>query len=57
MGVWLVSHFTIFVAQAQNWMPLALALIAAAIIFAWVSNSDRASPRFVPSGPGRERIR
>jgi hypothetical protein len=57
MGVWLVSHFTIFAAQAQNWMPLALALIAGAIIFAWVSNSDRASPRFVPSGPGRERIR
>jgi hypothetical protein len=40
MGVWLVSHFTIFGFQAQNWMPLALALIAVAIIFAWLSNGD-----------------
>jgi hypothetical protein len=39
MGDWLVRHFSIFGVQAQNWMPLALALIAVAIIFAWVSNS------------------
>jgi hypothetical protein len=40
MGNWLVSHFTIFGVQAQNWMLVALALIAVAIVFAWVSNSD-----------------
>jgi hypothetical protein len=40
MGDWLVSHFTIFGVQAQNWMLVALALIAVAIVFAWVSNSD-----------------
>jgi hypothetical protein len=40
MGDWLVSHFTIFGVQAQNWMLLALAIIAVAIIFALVSNSD-----------------
>jgi hypothetical protein len=38
MGDWLVSHFTIFGVQAQNWMLVALALIAVAIVFAWLSD-------------------
>jgi hypothetical protein len=40
MGNWLMGHVTIFGGQLQNWMLVALALIAVAIIFAWVSNND-----------------
>jgi hypothetical protein len=38
MGDWLVSHFTIFGVQAQNWMLVALAITAVGIIFAWFSD-------------------
>jgi hypothetical protein len=38
MGDWLVGHFAIFGVRAQNWMPLAPAIIAIAIIFAWLSD-------------------
>jgi hypothetical protein len=38
MGSWLVGHVTIFGGQLQNWMLIALALIAVAIVFAWFSS-------------------
>jgi hypothetical protein len=38
MRNWLVSHFMIFGIQAQNWMVIALAIIAVGIVFAWLSN-------------------
>jgi hypothetical protein len=44
MGDWLVSHFTIFGVQAQNWMLVALALIAVAIVFAWPSSARGFDP-------------
>ena len=38
MGDWLVEQFTIFSFQGQNWMVIAFAIIASAIVFAWPSN-------------------
>jgi hypothetical protein len=38
MGDCLVSHFTIFGVQAQNWMLVALAITAVGIVFAWFSD-------------------
>jgi hypothetical protein len=38
MGNWLVSDFEIFGIIVQNWMPVALAMIAVAVIISWRSN-------------------
>jgi hypothetical protein len=38
MGDWLVRHFTIFGGTVQNWMLVALAIIAAGIILSWCLN-------------------
>jgi hypothetical protein len=43
MGDWLVGQFTIFSFQGQNWMVIAFAIIASAIVFAWALKSIEAN--------------
>jgi hypothetical protein len=33
MGGWLVGQFTVFSVPAQNWMPVALAIVLVGIVF------------------------
>jgi hypothetical protein len=35
MGEWLVRHFTVVGIQGQNWMLIALAIIAVGIVVSW----------------------
>jgi hypothetical protein len=46
MGNWLVRHYTVFGIPAQNWMPVALAIMLVAILVSWWFQLQAAANRF-----------